>query len=187
MTSNGNDIILRIGGASGGIPLGMAGFLVQAIALAYPNTTISNADGMHQMVLRIPEVDYLNLDPDGVSEKDMTALVPGKDDPGLIAFTTGLRADASFGIAPPPWLGQFLSRTADLIEKHMEGPNYIEMTIVAKDGSSEPFKWIVCRRGRPSPHELRQRAEERVGLLEQQLRDAGIEPVPPQENTEEGA
>lgn len=185
MTGNHDDITLRIGADGGGIPLSMAGFLVQAIALAYPHTTIGNADGLHQLVVRIPEADYLNLDDDATSEKDMTALMPGKDDPGLIAFTTGLHSDASFGVAPPPWLGQFLTRTADLIEKHSDAPNYLEMTIAAKDGNSEPFKWLVCRRGRPSPHEFRQRAEARVQLLEQQLRDAGIEPVSAQDSQED--
>jgi len=58
------------------------------------------------------------------------------------------------------------------------GINYVTAKVVAPDDTLEPEFHVTVQRGdRPSAHDLRATAEERVSALEQQLRLAGIEPV----------
>lgn len=139
-----------------GMPLSMAGFLLQAIGTAYPNTQIETHG--YGLNLRVPYEDFLNLDelPDGSLE----ALVPDKEDPQLVAFTHGF-IQGSAGISPPPWLATLLNMTAGIMDEEITdtvAPNYMELTILPQDGGPD-FKWIICRRGKPSPHELREQAE----------------------------
>jgi hypothetical protein len=56
------------------------------------------------------------------------------------------------------------------------GINYVTAQVVAPGQQVSDFHVTVQRADRPSAHELRQVAEERVALLEQQLRELGEEP-----------
>lgn len=164
----------------GGLPLRVAGFLLQAVGHAYPGTQIDTGKGgfgAPVLSLLIPREDYLQSD--GLTEEELAALAPGKDEPGLTAFTNGFR-DGSLSVGPPPWMATMLRNTAEQVhDAVVEGSNpanYLQVEILPQDGG-ESFKWIICRRGGQSPHELREQAEARVAQLEAQLREHGIEPV----------
>jgi hypothetical protein len=165
------DLTLRISGGDLGIPLRVAGFLAEAIGSAYPNTMICDSEGEHQFVFRIPAEDYLHT-----TNPDLSELLPKTDDPQLVMFVTAVQ-EGRFGVAPPPWLGQLVARAAAMLESVNYAPNYLALTIAIPDGG-DPVTWLVCRRGRPTPHDLRLRAERRVAVLEEQLRAHEIEPAP---------
>lgn len=180
-TATGRDIRLSINTPSGRLPMNLAGFLMQAIGRAYPGTQIdTTGDGLSGfgavLSLRIPYADYINSD--GLTEQDFAEITPGKDDPGLVAFTSGFSKSGGLKMGPPPWLATLLRSTAETLHDALgDAPNYLAIELPPQDGG-EPFTWIVCRRGRPSPHALRMAVEDRVRQLEAQLRDAGIEPAP---------
>lgn len=168
-TKTHEDVHLDIKTRWGGMPLSMAGFLLQAIGTAYPHTQIETKTSSAGISLRIPYEDFLDFEGE---ISDLESLVPDKDDPQLVAFTHGFINGGSVGINPPPWLASLLAQAAGMLEEEIEdhAPNYMELTILSTDGG-EPFKWIICRRGRPSPHDLRLQAEERVQYLEDSIRN----------------
>lgn len=153
-----------------GIPLSMAGFLLRAIGTAYPSTRITQAPGFSPgLALLIDRADFLTADTDA----DIADLVPDKDDPALVAFTSGFR-DGGVGVSPPPWLAALLIATSEQIIEAADPPNYLEMRIGTVPG--EWHSWSITRPGGRTPHELRRAADARVAVLEAQLRSHGIEP-----------
>lgn len=165
----------------GGIPLTLAGFLLRALGIAYPNCAVDTSGrgfGSPVMSVRIPGSD-LYLDGESIDDAQLVALAADiKDDPATVAFTDGFR-DGSLSASPPPWLSTLLVTTArnltEAISEQCE--NYLQVSLSAADGTGDSFAWIICRPGKPSPHDLRLAAETRVGELEAQLRAAGIKPV----------
>lgn len=162
------DITLTISATSGpGIPLSMAGYLLQAIGGAYPGTAIvpakAHAWEPSTLLLRIPADDY--LEPQDV---DLEALLPTKDDPETLAFISGFGPDAEMRGTPPKWLTALLLSTTRGILEQAQPPNYLEMKL-RDEQSGDWFSWIVCKPGAPSPHDLRAVAEARVAELEAEL------------------
>jgi hypothetical protein len=174
ITETDRDLRLTIT-ARGGLPLSMAGYLLRAVGAAYPGTMIETGSaGFGDVVcLRVPHADYVV--PRKVGKKALAELAPGPDDEDLLAFTSGIR-NGTVGTHPPAWLTALLSTVSEQILADTAAPNYLSMDLLKPDGSML-CTWIVCRPGRPTPHQLRQAADARVALLERQLRDAGIEPV----------
>lgn len=168
--------------AYGGIPLPVAAFLLRALGTAYPGTQLDTS-GLSRAVmsLRIPAADLYSADTDededDDTDEDATTeeWVADKDDPELVAFLNGFR-DGSFSVSPPPWLSALLNHAARELVDALPGAaqNYLSLELHPREG--HPFYWIICRPGAESPHALRTKAEQRVAALEQQLRDAGIEP-----------
>lgn len=151
--------------APGGIPLSMAGFLLRAVGTAYPGTMMkSTRPGEGVLHLVVPADDYLN--PVEVSDDSLDALVPDKDDPDMVTFTSGL-GKGGLRMSPPPWLTVLLRTTAQQLLDDHQAPNYVQLTVL--DETVGEFRWIVCRPGGADPHELREAAEARVAELEQQL------------------
>lgn len=166
-----DDLKLRIS-SPGGMPLSVAGWLLQAIGSGYPGTMIETGTGAGAgtLSLRIPAEDYLDRRPD---QLNVAEIPPVKDDPDMIAFLDGLDG-GGLRFGPPAWLTAMLEQALRMILEAVDPPNYVQMQLNAPDG--DRFSWIVCRPGRPSPHDLREAAEQRVAALEAQLRAAGIEP-----------
>lgn len=166
----------------GGIPLTLAGYLLRALGTAYPNCAVDTTGsgwGSPVMTVRIPASDLYLDDDESIDDTQIVALAADiKDDPATVAFTNGFR-DGSLSVSPPPWLSELLVTTArnlaDAISEQCE--NYLQVEIQAADGTGDSFAWIICRPGKPSPHDLRRTAEARVTVLEAQLRAASIEPV----------
>lgn len=172
------DVRLRIK-AIGGMPLSMAGYILRAIGAGYPNTVIDSRKSEpwdSDLTLVIPASDYIESDPD-ISDWHLAEMAPDKDDPALVAFTSGIR-DGSFGVTPPPWITAMLRVAAESIEDSIKdiAPNYLSIELHPED-SGAPFVWIICRRDGKSPHDLRVAAETRVAVLEEQLREAGVKPT----------
>lgn len=171
---NTADIDLAITSRSG-LPLTVAAYLLRALGHAYPGTSIGEKQGDEVMRLHIPRTDVTAADPN----IDLDSLVPDKDDPATIAFTHGISPSHGAGVIPPPWLAALLQQMAASLDEQMTAshvPNYLDFEILGTDdGQRESFHWIVCRRGRKSPHQLREEAEARVAMLEARLRDLGVE------------
>jgi hypothetical protein len=155
-----DDLELEIN-ARGGLPLSLAEYLLRAVGAAYPHTQLK-ADGGGgpfgpgpTMTLLIPRTDLYEAE---VSDEELAMLGGEKDVAELTAFTTGWR-DGALGISPPSWLSTLLQHAAEQMVDAMSpaAENYVAITIDQSDG--EPFTWIVCRPGRPSPHDLRRQAE----------------------------
>jgi hypothetical protein len=162
------DVRLEIHANRDGMPLSMAGFLLQAIGTAYPHTEIETARLGGGINLRIPYEDFLDFD--GLPDGALDSIIPDKDDPQLVAFTHGF-TEGGAGISPPPWLSTLLAMSAAMMEEQLTdtvAPNYMELSILPQDGGPD-FKWIICRRGKPSPHELRMKAETELAELRQRI------------------
>lgn len=142
------------------LPLNVSAQLMRAVGCLWPDAKILPA-GSAEMVFGIPDTIA------DVTDEQLEACADDTDDGGAMiqAFTPG-----RLNIAPGHELALFLADgLADAFPP--EAVNYIEMPLV--DGRTI----VVLRRHGASPHQLRQIAEDRVAQLEQQLTDAGIEPV----------
>jgi hypothetical protein len=171
------DLRIGITAAGGRLPMAMTGYILSALCAAYPGMQLATTSRFGEVLsLHIPAGDY--LEPATVDESTLANLVPDKEDPDLVAFTSGL-AEGALKIGPPPWLSELLLHAAQALNAAIEtagAPNYLTLDLFTPDGS-ETFTWIICRPGHPSPHELRQLAEARAEQLEKQLRDHGIKPA----------
>lgn len=169
-----DDFVLEINGR-GGIPLSMASYLLRAIGALYPNTAIKPGTRYGPTLqLLIPQGDLSAADAADVTAEDLAALGGEKDVAELTAFTSGWR-DGTLGLRPPPWLSSLLQTAAQQMVDAMPptAENYVAIEIKRPGAGhrpdQEPFTWIVCRPGRPSPHDLRKRAEEERDRLRELL------------------
>lgn len=171
-TAVDNDLRLTVN-SPGGLPMSVAGFILRALGVAYPGTMMETSRFGEVLALRIPRADYL-ADRE-IDDATLAELAPGPDDADLLMLTNGIR-DGALGARVPDWLNALLRTATASILDASDATNYLSMDLMNPNGSLMTT-WIICRPDRPTPHQLRQAADERVAVLEAQLRDAGIEPL----------
>lgn len=148
----------------GGMPLGLTSYLLRAVGTAYPGTMLDTRGSVGGPTLSML-IPHAEIYAQAVTDGDLACLLTEADLEEVTAFTTGWR-NGAVGLRFPMWLSTLLRTTAEQMVQAMPptAENYVALDIVSPDGG-EPFVWIVCRPGRPSPHELRQAAEQRAADL----------------------
>lgn len=91
--------------------------------------------------------------------------------PDTEAFLRSFK-DGTFEITPPEWFGPlFVGAFQQTLDAH-DAPNYLEMRLQSHVDPGKQYALILCRPGRPSPHELRRQAEAERDILSAALRRA---------------
>lgn len=154
------------------LPLDVAASLMRVLGELYPSATVEN--GQTELVFHIPDAERFRED---------TALDEDRSQGAAPAIRTTGDAEAvlqridngTFHLSVPEYLGKLLGGLATRALDGADAPNYLAIRMVGGEGANG-FDVIVCRPGRPSPHELRARAEERCARLADALRSAGVDP-----------
>jgi len=153
------------------LPLDVTASLMAAVAALYPSATVSGTGSA--LIFNISKHDRCaDTTHITASLEQVSPTRPSLDD-RVVALLTAVD-DGTFEMTVPEYLGTLLSGLATRALNAENAPNYLAIKM---RGPAGLFEIIVCRPGRPSPHELRELAEERAKRYAAALRAAGIDPT----------
>ena len=149
------------------LPGDIVSTLIQVIGITYPNTVIKTDDRpdwdkRHQLVLEIDEADRHKTPKKrkkyeeakqhaSVKQVDITELTPN-----------------SVGVSPWEWLAKsWVAMAKDGMEM-FGADNYLETTLMDPEINQRYVFW-VAKSKEQTPHALRQKAEQRIAVLEAEI------------------
>lgn len=158
------------------LPLGLAASLMKLIGAAWPNARIGN-DRTHAFAVQIPksDVDGQPVDTEAVqavAAEAREAAQEGANDIGLTSFGSN-----EFRATMPEELSEHIASIALSLFESYADANYLSISasLPATSGAERrQFEVTVQRAEKPTPHQLREKAEARVKELEAEL--AGLKP-----------
>lgn len=152
------------------LPLDLVGELTTWVGTRYPNATITHNGVQYSgLTITIPASDYYA--PVEPNRKPLDEIAQDRlQDPETTAFLTALTSNG-IQTSLPGWLSTLLSSFSTQVLDTINPENYVELSVTHHHGDTRPFKWIICKPGQPSPHDLRQKAQASYNALRDQLEE----------------
>lgn len=147
------------------LPLDLASSIMRALGTMYPNATVANDPT--ELVFHVPDGDRF-------SELDEDAMASLRRTPAAVGATLEAIDAGTFRLSAPEYIGNLLGGLAIRSLDGAQAPNYL---VIRLSNGGQTFDIVVCRPGRPGPHELLEAAEARTERYAAALRHAGIDPT----------